>query len=212
MKYLLLYFQKHWEVAVLYGTGILMLLVILPFLFSGSSIEEMAGSRKGSLKRESALSANAFAFLDGSQMDLAKNPFKLNIKAPEPPKPKMPPPKPAPKPVAPQPEPPKEEPKAEEVAPAKPIAPQVSYQIVPGVISFTFQQMNSSGKTVAILSAQSKGTPIQNLTVGVGDDVIGATVLAISEETLLVRDARNRRIAIPIGTKKQLWMKLKQEK
>ena len=210
MKYLLLYFQKYWEVAVLYSTAILMLIVIVPFLFTGSGIEEVTGSGKGALKRESALSQNAFAFLEDGKLELTKSPFKLNIKAPEPPKPKPAPPKPAPKP-APPPPPPKEEPKEEKPEPPKPAPQQVAFQIVPGVITFTFQQMNSSGKTVAILSAQGRGTPLQSFTVGVGDDVIGTTVLAISEETLLMRDAKNRRVAIPIGTKKQLWMKITQE-
>ena len=215
MKYLLLQLQKNWEMAVLIVTAALLLCILVPFFLIGRDVEEVMGSGKAALKRESALSAEAFAFLNQEEngAELERNPFKLKLKAPEPPKPKPSPKKeepkvvekPKPKPVEPPPEP-----KQDKVE--QPPQPQVAFQFVPGVILFTFQQMNSTGKTVAIISAQSKGTQAQTYTLGVGEEVNGATVLAISDEALLVRDARNRRITIPLGSKKQLWMKTKVEK
>ena len=200
--------------AVLAITGALVVIVLVPFFLMGREVEDVMGSGKAPLKRESALSAEAFAFLTpGDAAELERNPFKVKLKAPEPPKPKPVPKKEAPKVVEKPVEKPAEkpvEPKPEKVEPPAP-QPQMAYQIVPGVILFTFQQMNSTGKTVAILSAQSKGTAAQTYTLGVGEEVNGATILAISEEALLVRDARNRRIAIPLGTKKQLWMKTMKE-
>ena len=215
MKYLLLHLQKNWEMAVLAITAALMLCVLVPFFLMGRDVEEVMGSGKAAMKRESALSAEAFAFLNHAEngAELERNPFKLKLKAPEPPKPKPPPKKEEPKEVKKAPEKPVEpppEPKPEKVE--KPVQPQVAFQFVPGVILFTFQQMNSTGKTVAIISAQSKGSQAQTYTLGVGEEVNGATIIAISEEALYVRDARNRRIAIPLGTKKQLWMKTKIEK
>ena len=213
MKYLLLHLQKNWEMAVLAIIAALILCVLVPFFLVGRDVEEIMGSGKAALKRESALSAAAFAFLnqeDGTELE--RNPFKVKLKAPEPPKPKPVPKKEEPKVVEkPQEKPvePPPEPKPEKV---EPVQQQVAFQFVQGVILFTFQQMNSTGKTVAIITAQSKGTPAQTYTLGVGEEVNGATILAISEEALLVRDARNRRITIPLGNKKPLWMKTKVEK
>ena len=214
MKYLLLHLQKNWEMAVLAIVAALVLLVLVPFFLVGGDVEDVMGSGKAALKRESALSSEAFAFLNQGKggVELERNPFKLRLKAPEPPKPKPVPKKEEPKVVEKVPEAPVEapEPKPEKVE--QPALPQVAFQFVPGVILFTFQQMNSTGKTVAIISVQSKGSQAQTYTLGVGEEVNGATILAISEETILVRDAKNRRIAIPLGTKKQLWMKTKIEK
>lgn len=214
MKYLLLYFQKNWELAVLAATVILLLFIALPFLVSGTTLEEAMGSGKAALKRESALSKNSFAFLgEGTTtLEVERNPFKLTVKAPEPPKPKPAPPKVEPKPVEKSKEPPKQEPAPEPEQPVKaPVEPLVVFQFVPGVIAFTFQQMNSTGKTVAIITAQSKGTQPQNYTVGVGEEVNGAIIQSISEEALIVQDARKRRVAIPIGGKRQLWMRTRKE-
>ncbi|MBR4674182.1 MAG: hypothetical protein IKP00_06930 [Victivallales bacterium] len=214
MKYLLLYFQKNWEMAILAATIILLLFIVLPFFVSGTTLDEIMGSGKAALKRESALSKNSFAFLDDGApaLELERDPFKLTVKAPEPPKPKPAPPKTEPKPVEKPKEPPKKAPAPEPEQPAKgPVRPQVVFQYVPGVIAFTFQQMNSTGKTVAIISAQSKGTQPQNYTVGVGEEVNGAIIQSISDETLIVQDAQKRRVAIPIGSKRQLWMRIKKE-
>lgn len=200
--------KRYWECTVLGGTVLVIVCILGWSFFSNQDNDDFAGGGKVALSHDNILSENAFAFLKPQKLTEetpGNNPFLLPLPAPVPPKPKSQP-KPVeekkvePVPVIKPPEPVVELPKAPE-------KPKPVQNFVQGSLTFTYQRLNPSGKAIAILMAEKKGSPAQTLTMGVGDIQLGFRLLAISEEAVTVLDASGRRYNISLGYNRILWMK-----
>lgn len=208
------YCKKHWERIVFAGAVLISLCIWISMLFSGGELDEVSGGGKGKVERPNVLSGKAFAFLEPKRSgfgDGERNPFKLTIKAPETPKPKPQPVAKVPEPVKeepkkPKPKPKKVEDKPEEETVTKTVEVAVVQKKVPGILGFTFQQRNQSGKTVAIVKAQCNGGDTEVMTVGVGDFAMGVQIMAISQDAILVKDANGNQGKVMLGNSRKMWM------
>lgn len=79
---------------------------------------------------------------------------------------------------------------------------------VPGIVKFTFQGKDRTGKSIAILSWRRRGQGglAKTVTLGVGDETSGLKVVGISEEEVLAIDARGRRVRIKLQQETPVWL------
>jgi len=198
---------SRWELSVLAVSILFSFALVLLYLFAGRGENDVSSSSKAFLNRDNLLSDGAFAFLaKGGQEDeeTLKNPFSPYMQALSQPKPKA---KPMPRQSAPKAAP---EVKAEPVVPMppqtlpKPVQPALNYII--GSLTFTFQNITNTGKTMAIISVERQGKGTEVLTLGVGDEWNGMKILGISQDAIAVQDAKKGKGRIPIYGTSKLWL------
>lgn len=205
--------KHYWERTVLAAALLFAFILLGARLLGRSGDDDVLTVSRATLKREDILQPGAFDFLKQDALPdplQGRNPFSAPIEAPAPKRPRPPKtqrnaPKPKPTPTpAPKPAPvPKQEPTPQ--PPPKPVV-----QLPPAIagrLTFTYQTLNQSGKTMAIVTAQRKGMPATSLTVQVGGEYLGMKVIAISESAIRVRDARGYVGNIPLGEARNLWLK-----
>ena len=195
--------KREWEMIAL-GVTLLLAAVLLIVALSYRSTDGWTFGRGAvSVNRPLKLKGSAFAFLrnGNAETTIGRNPFSSGLSIPEPPKPVIVK-KSEPVVVAPPPpvveekvEAPAVEEVVEEVKATEPKGPQK----VIGFANYSFMNVNTSGKTVAVFSIQTSQTDIENFALGVGESGGGVKVLAITNDALLLLDASNRRWKIPKG-------------
>ena len=213
--------HDEWERAV-FGVVAAMLILAVAWRFSRSGPRDdfRAGSAAAPAA-ESMFSEQALAFLAPSSVPAVdgtgRNPFRWTRLAPAAaaaPGRRKPPPPPTGAPL-----PPagagaasaSAAPALAEPAAAPAAAPAVAERpaSVPGSMRFTYQGKDRTGRAVAILSLRRRdqtGLPA-TVTLGVGEEAEGIRVMGITEEAIMVRDARGRRLRVGRQEETPVWVK-----
>ena len=73
---------------------------------------------------------------------------------------------------------------------------------------FTYQGKDRTGRAVAIILLQRRGQSglPATLTLGIGEEAEGIRVMGITEEAVLVRDARGRRLRANRQESTSVWV------
>jgi len=197
-----------------FGVVAAMLLLVVAWRFSqGGSRDDFRGGLGAAPVDEAMFSEQALAFLASSTPPavdgIDRDPFRWMRSAPVA--------KPTP-PRRPAPAAPSEAPAAStsapaapaEPAPAEPTAPAVAARPanVPGSLRFTYQGKDRTGRAVAIILLRRRGQSglPATLTLGVGEEAEGIRVMGITEEAVLVRDARGRRLRVNRQEDASVWV------
>ncbi|HOG49464.1 MAG TPA: hypothetical protein PKY10_02620 [Lentisphaeria bacterium] len=203
----------EWERAV-FGVAAAILILVVAWRFSQSGPrDEFRGGSGAAPVDEAMFPEQALAFLASSTLPVIeggdRNPFRWMRQAPAA--------KPTP-PRRPAPAPPSEAspaPAGTSVAPATPAsaestAPAVAARptSVPGIMRFTYQGKDRTGRAVAIILLQRRGQSglPATLTLGIGEEAEGIRVMGITEEAVLVRDARGRRLRANRQESTSVWV------
>jgi len=195
--------KREWELCLL-GCALLVGAVLLVVVLSSNTAGGWTFGRGAvSVNRPVKLNKSAFSFLQESNAIVTgeRNPFASGLSVPEKPKPVVvktpvkPPQVPEPVKIE-TPEPTVVETPVEEEP--KQTVPQGPQKVI-GVANYSFMNMNTSGKTVAVFSIKTSPTDVENYALGVGESGGGVKVLAITNDALLLLDVSGRRWKIPKG-------------
>lgn len=211
-----LFLKNNWEIVTFAVVCIISIAAFAVFFPDFSSVsDEMVNSKGRFAVGERVLTEKSFGFVKPAILqakDMARNPFAASVSVVTKPKP-LPKPVVVPKVVEEKVEPEKVETTVENTEPQEPTpAEPPKPKFVQGLIKYVFQQRNSSGKTVAIVSIQVQGeNDIFNETVAVGDTIRGISINMISKDELGLTNADGKRIAIPIGKVSRVIMSAETE-
>ena len=206
--------HDEWERAV-FGVAAVMLILLVAWRFSQSGPRDgFRGGLGAAPVDEAMFSEQALVFLASSTPPAIeggdRNPFRWMRQAPAA-KP-TPPRRPAPA------MPPTETPPAPTDASAAPATPASAEPTAPAVATrpasvqgsmrFTYQGKDRTGRAVAIILLRRRGQSglPATLTLGIGEEAEGIRVMGISEEAVLVRDARGRRLRATRQEDTSVWV------
>ena len=185
--------KQNWERSTLLGTLVLcaVLIVMAVLLLFNHEVISESGDRAGNaqLQPQHLMHPIARRTLPPQPID---DPFRPTLQAPKP----VPPPKP--KPVAtPKPKPkPKPTPKAPE--PPRPVPkPVPTFHLAK--LQLLYQTVNSSGQTIAIVTATIPNLPPKTLTLSPGKTIDGLTLLSSSSTQAEIKDAKGQKTTVSVG-------------
>ena len=205
--------RDEWERVVFGAAAAMLVLAVVWRLGQAGAGDAYPGGAPAAPEDESLLAETALALLESQPSGAlggSRDPFLWRHPAPEAKPPggggRKPP---APPPVA-RPAPPAPGLPAETVSPAEAAAPVEAPRpaMVPGSLRFTYQGKDRTGRAVAILSVRRRGQTGMpaTVTLGIGDEAEGVRVMGISENAILVRDARGRRLRVGLQEETAVWL------
>ena len=209
MKELVEFFKREWELAIL---GVVVVIVVFGAFYvmmGGDEAEENVGLQKKQMIRNPSVSARSLCFLqspDGLGLG-GTGPFGLPACiAQEERKPVAPKPKPRPKPVPRASTPrPVVKPKPVAVAPEPVFKEEPKPEPLRASLYYSECQTMADGTRVGLFELNVNNNR-STVVLGQGESQHGIKVEGVSERSVLLRDARGRRIELKSGSEGRVWI------
>ena len=216
MASLLKSMKTDWERWVLVLASVLSVAGLVCFAFCREGRHSGDEAYKTMKDMPHILSGKALCYMRPGRLSVSsikRNPFMPVLGAPRRGRPAIRPAEPAPEiqdePETERPEP-RPEPEQDELETVEIDAPAQPRQ-AKATVTFSFQQCNASGKTVAIVACvKEEGARPENRIVGIGDRIFGMKVSSISSKELVLGNDAGRALAIPMGEKRSFEYEVEQ--